>query len=213
MHTQNCAPGRLLAAAMAVMASGGAQAWEVPLGYSHGNAKLDGHVKYANETWYDFSFDTWRGGGKESSSRLFIGVFPWKSFGLEYGSVDFGTSKVTAESDGCCLFGPGQVVHKISADGTELSLVGRIPVGQKIGLLLRAGQLSWDGKERIDASNGFAEGGDDGTDPFFGVGVDYRFPIVSLRGEYTDYSLGDFDVSRLSLSFVLHIGADPRKAE
>lgn len=201
------APARLLALAMAVLVSGAAQAWEFPLGYAFGQAELDGHAGYANDNWNDSSFSSFGGGGGESSGRVFVGAYPVPYFGFEYGFVDFGTSKVSAQSNGCCLYFAGPVTHKLSADGSELSLVGRVPVGQKASVLLRLGQLKWEGEERIDASNGFAEGTDDGNDMFYGLGADYRLgERFLLRGEYVRYSLGDFDATRLSVGLALVFG-------
>lgn len=208
------ARARVLAFAVAALASGAAQAWEFPLGYAFGQAELDGHAEYANNNWNDSSFSSFGGGGGESSGRFFVGAYPVPYFGLEYGVVDFGTSKVSAQSNGCCLYFAGPVTHRLSADGSEFSLVGRIPAGKKASVVLRLGQLKWEGEERIDASNGFAEGTDDGSDMFYGLGADFRLGNrFLLRGEYTRYSLGDFDATRLSVGLALVLGRDPPAAQ
>ena len=68
-----------------------------------------------------------------------------------------------------------------------------------LGVFAKVGMISWDASLSID---GFDGGSDDGTDPAYGVGVEFGLASVEVRGEYEIYDIDGDDVSMLSVGLI-----------
>lgn len=102
-------------------------------------------------------------------------------FGLEAGYADFG--KIEGRAVGPAL----------EADTAYLTAVGSLPITDNFAAYAKAGFHSWN----LDAElPGLVSNSDDsGTDPTYGLGVQYRFTDhVALRGEYSRFEVEDADV-------------------
>ena len=101
-------------------------------------------------------------------------------FSLEGGYVDFGK----LESDG--------VGRDLEANSVYLTAVGSVPFTDKFSGYAKAGFQRWDLDTPI-AATGTRD--DSGTDPTYGVGVQYRFTdAFALRGEYSRFEVEDADL-------------------
>jgi OOP family OmpA-OmpF porin len=99
-------------------------------------------------------------------------------FGLEAGYADFGK----IEPD---VAGPS-----LEADSVYLTAVGSLPITDKFSAYAKAGFHRWNLNDPLPLLTGKTD--DSGTDPTYGVGVQYRFnDKVALRGEYSRFETGD----------------------
>ncbi|MBT8090274.1 MAG: porin family protein [Gammaproteobacteria bacterium] len=114
---------------------------------------------------------------------------PSVTLGVEASYVDFGApsgdvagSQIEVDANGFAAFGTA---------GIDLG---------PLGVFAKFGMISWDASFNID---GFDAGSDDGTDPAYGVGVEFGLASVEVRGEYEIYDVEDSDdVSMLSVGII-----------
>jgi len=101
------------------------------------------------------------------------------NFGVEAAYTDFGDVDVAG-------------VASLEADTWSLVAVGTLPFTDNFSGYAKAGFHSWD----ADASApGIGRASDDGTDPTYGLGLQYRFSdAFALRGEYSRFEMDDVDV-------------------
>jgi hypothetical protein len=143
------------------------------IGGSVGDATIQVDVPDANDIDNVFEFD-------ESD-------FAWKVFGgfdfdltvvdlaIEGGYVDLGSPS-----------GPVQDTE-IAVDVTGWDLFGLVGIELgPIGVFGKAGMITWDADTTIDA---IETGGDDGTDPAYGVGARFKFEALEIRGEYEYFDI------------------------
>jgi outer membrane immunogenic protein len=113
--------------------------------------------------------------------------FAWKVFGgfdfdltvlalaIEGGYVDLGSPSGPVEDT------------EIGLDVTGWDVFGVVSFELgPIGLFGKAGMISWDADTTIDA---LEVGGDDGTDPAYGVGARFKFDALEIRGEYEYFDI------------------------
>ena len=124
--------------------------------------------------------------------KAFIGYefgLPAITLGVEAAYVDFGApsgdvvgSQIEVDANGFAGFGTA---------GFDLG---------PLGVFAKFGMISWDASFNID---GFDAGSDDGTDPAYGVGIEFGLASVEVRGEYEIYDIEDSDdVSMLSVGII-----------
>lgn len=100
--------------------------------------------------------------------------------GLEAAYTDFGEVDLRGNAG------------SLEADTWSLTAVGTVPFTDRFSGYARAGFHAWDADARVA---GLGRTSDDGTDPTYGLGVQYRFTdSVALRGEYTRFEMDDADV-------------------
>jgi hypothetical protein len=117
--------------------------------------------------------------------------FAWKAFagykfdlpviklGIEGGYVDLGNPEaVLLDSE------VGLAVTGWDAFGTAGFGLGPVELFGKIGV------VSWDAKATLD---GIGEGGDDGTDAAYGIGLSVGFSSLEIRAEYEVFDISDVD--------------------
>lgn len=107
-------------------------------------------------------------------------------FGLEGGYADLGK----LESNG-----PGR---DLEASAVYLTAVGSVPFTEKFSGYAKAGFQRWDLDTALPGVTGTTD--DHGTDPTYGVGLQYRFTDnVALRGEYSRFEVEDADLDLAQL--------------
>jgi hypothetical protein len=91
----------------------------------------------------------------------------------------------------------------LDVTGWDIFGVAGIDIGP-IGVFAKAGLITWDAEATVD---GITEGGDDGSDPAYGVGAKFNLGSLEIRGEYEYFDLDSADdVYMLSAGFVFHFG-------
>jgi hypothetical protein len=117
--------------------------------------------------------------------------FAWKAFagykfdlpiiklGIEGGYVDLGNPEAVLLDSTA-----GLAVTAWDAFGTAGFGLGPVELFAKVGV------ISWDAKATLD---GISEGGDDGTDPAYGIGLSVAFSSLEIRAEYELFDVSDVD--------------------
>lgn len=123
---------------------------------------------------------------EDTAFSVFGGYQFNRYFGLEGGYADFGK----LESRGA---GP-----ELEASSVYLTAVGTLPITDKFSAYAKAGIQRWDLDTAIPSVVGNSD--DSGTDPTYGLGVQYRFTDhVALRGEYSRFEIEDTDLDLAQL--------------
>lgn len=118
---------------------------------------------------------------EDTAFSVFGGYQFHRNFALEAGYTDFGKLEPRGE---------GSNLELASA---SLTAVGILPFTEKFSGYAKAGFQRWDLDRAIPGLTGTAK--DDGTDPVYGLGLQYRFnDLVALRGEYTRSEVEELDV-------------------
>lgn len=116
---------------------------------------------------------------EDTGFQVFGGYQLHPNWGFELGYTDFGKIE----------YGD---VASLEADTVSLVAVGTLPFTDKFSGYAKAGVHSWDADAR---AAGIGSASDDGTDPTYGLGLQYRFTdTFALRGEYSRFEMEDVDV-------------------
>ena len=123
---------------------------------------------------------------EDTAFSVFGGYQFNKYFGLEAGYADFG--KIEAEGTGAAFEG----------DSAYLTAVGTLPITDRFSAYAKAGLHRWNVDTALPGLTGNND--DSGSDPTYGVGVQYRFTDrVALRGEYSRFEIEDLDADLAQL--------------
>ncbi|MFC3813348.1 outer membrane beta-barrel protein [Lysobacter sp. GCM10012299] len=118
---------------------------------------------------------------EDTAFSLFGGYQFNRYFGLEAGYADFG--KLEPRGNG----------PDLEASSVYLTAVGTVPITDSFSAYAKAGFQRWDLDTALPGVVGNND--DSGTDPTYGVGVQYRFTDhVALRGEYSRFEIEDTDL-------------------
>ncbi|MGO4222834.1 outer membrane beta-barrel protein [Lysobacter sp. TAF61] len=118
---------------------------------------------------------------EDTAFSVFGGYQFNRYFGLEAGYADFG--KLEPRGNGADL----------EASSVYLTAVGTVPITDSFSAYAKAGFQRWDLDSAIPSVVGNSD--DSGTDPTYGVGVQYKFTDhVALRGEYSRFEVEDTDL-------------------
>lgn len=129
--------------------------------------------------------DEWFADDEDIGFQVYGGYQFTPYFGVEAAYTDFGDVKVTG--------GGG----KLDADAFSLVVVGTVPFTERFSGYAKAGFSRWDAKANVQDIGRVS---DDGTDPTYGLGLQYRFTDnVALRGEYSRFEMDDADVDLAQL--------------
>lgn len=127
---------------------------------------------------------------EDTAFSVFGGYQVNRYFGVEAGYTDFGTLE------------PRGLGADIEADSAYLTAVGSLPITERFSAYAKAGVQRWNVDASIPGLTGRVD--DSGTDPTYGVGVQYRLTdAVALRGEVSRFELddADLDVAQLQVRF------------
>lgn len=117
---------------------------------------------------------------EDTGYQVFGGYQFNEYFGLEAAWTDFGDVRLTGG------------VGRLEADTLSLAAVGTLPFTENFSAYAKAGLHSWDAD--VSAAE-IGRASDDGTDPTYGLGLQYRFSdAFALRGEYSRFEMDDVDV-------------------
>jgi OOP family OmpA-OmpF porin len=118
---------------------------------------------------------------EDTAFSVFGGYQFHRNFALEAGYTDFGSLE------------PDVAGTDLELSSASLTAVGILPFTERFSGYAKAGFQRWELDRAIPGLTGTAK--DDGTDPVYGVGLQYRFnDLVALRGEYTRSEVEDLDV-------------------
>ena len=126
---------------------------------------------------------------EDTAFSVFGGYQFNRYFALEAGYADFG--KIEADV----------LAPELEADSAYLTAVGSLPITEQFSAYAKAGFHAWN----LDAElPGLIDSDDSGTDPTYGVGLQYRFTdLIALRGEYSRFEVedADADLAQLQVRF------------
>ena len=107
-----------------------------------------------------------------------FGLVPLVNVALEASYVDFGT----AEGSG------------VETSVTGMDAFGLVGVNMgPVSLFGKVGAIVWDGE-----ATGAISGDDSGTDPAYGIGLQFQLLSIALRAEYEIFSLDAVDIGFVS---------------
>ncbi len=136
--------------------------------------------------------------GTAASFRLAVGYDLSRYFSAEGGYIDFGELDFGEINSGA-LSGSASA----RADGLEVSLVGKVPVGDRLSLTGRAGFLWWDAEVQISDMIGTESNGD----LLVGIGGEFSATDrIALTAGWTRYKLEDDDIDYLSVGLRFRFG-------
>ena len=166
MNTTRFLSATVLAAALGAL-SFGAQAAE-PVGF------------YAGAGVGQSMVDEYFADDEDVGFQAFGGYQFTPYFGLEAAYTDFGEVDTVGG------------IGSLEADTVSLVAVGTLPFTDRFSGYAKAGFHSWDAEV---SAPGIGRASDDGTDPTYGLGLQYRFTdTFALRGEYSRFEMEDVDV-------------------
>ena len=134
--------------------------------------------------------------------RLGTGYHFLRWLGVAGAYVDLGTIETSVDT------GAGPAVPlEASADGFEVTLVGRVPLTEALALTAQAGILWWTG----DTSIGGTVSSDNGNDSTWGIGAEYAFdPRFTVTGGWRRYSIDNVDADAAWLGLMIRFGDAPQ---
>ena len=128
------------------------------------------------------------------------------NFAIEASYLNFGDYESNAQS--VVQGQPVAISADLSIDGFGFALVGKLPIQKGFNVYGKLGMVAWDAD--IDVKTDTLIGdvsvsdGEDGTDPFYGIGAEYQINQLVLRTEYERYELSedgeDFEIDLISAS-------------
>jgi hypothetical protein len=113
-----------------------------------------------------------------------LGIIPLINLGIEGSYVDFGKAK-------------GDVAGtSIETSMTGWDLFGLVGVNMgPVSLFGKVGAIQWDAKTNYSSSSGKSSG----TDPAYGVGLQFQISSIAIRAEYELFSLDKVDIGFASV--------------
>ena len=163
---------------------------------------------------YDTGISNLTGSAKldeEDSAIKIYGGFEFNDwFALELHHVDLGEATLKGNTGDQFMLDGDLFVFavdnaKLTFEGTSigLSAVFKLPVSETIMPYIKAGLQQWDAKVSASSPGISSSISDDGTDPFFGLGLGIALSDnFSVRGEYERYTFDEDDVEYLSAGVV-----------
>ncbi len=137
------------------------------------------------------------------TTRLAAGYqfIPWLSVDLAH--VDFGDfDGSTPNSLG------GSDPFSASANGLELGLVGRIPLGDRFAITAKVGKMWWDSEIQVGAQSQ----SDSGNSFVYGLGAEVELnEVFALTGAWQRVDISDADVDLLSIGLKFRFGGSASK--
>lgn len=155
-----------------------------------------GHSSYDDDI--DVDTEVIRLDGDATSFRIAVGYDLNRYFSVEGGYIDFGKIDF-GDVDVGGLSGSVDA----QADGWELSVIGRIPVGNRFSLLGRTGLLWWDARTQvIMVSDHLSK-----RDTFFGFGGEFSATEkLGITAGWTRYDLDSDNIDYLSIGLRFRFG-------
>ena len=96
---------------------------------------------------------------------------------------------------------------KVTISGKSIGLAGgfKAQVSRDTTIFAKLGMHKWDADVTASAPGINVSESDDGTDKFYGFGIDYALTsAVSVRGEFERFEFEDEDVDNIGVSLIAH---------
>ncbi len=107
-----------------------------------------------------------------------FGIIPLINLAIEGSYVDFGTAKGNVSG------------NSVETSVTGWDLFGLVGVNMgPVSLFGKVGAIQWDGKSNYPSS-----GNNSGTDPAYGVGLQFQISTIAIRAEYELFPLDKVDI-------------------
>lgn len=157
-----------------------------------------GHAEIDNDTLNDLDRWGYSTDDSDTAYKLFAGYQFNPHFAVEAGYVDFGEFTASSRYESGAL----------EVDGFTAALVGKLPIQSGFGVYAKLGMIAWDSDINVQSNlSGSAvniSGSEDGTDPFYGVGLEYVIDHIIMRAELERYDISDsgedFETDMMSAS-------------
>lgn len=150
----------------------------------------------------DFNDGTLTSGSVDdgTSWKVYGGYQIMKFFAVEGGFTDLDEVNFDGVAGSGGLYGAGPVNANFQADGLFVSAVGIYPLNEHFSVFGRMGFMNWNADVALTSTNVTVSGDDDGTDPLFGVGVEFlKKDRFALRAEWESFSdVMDESIDRIS---------------
>lgn len=142
--------------------------------------------------------------------KLYAAWQPWDYVGVEAAYSDLGKNSFRATSSGAGgSWAGGAIGTDHEAEGWELTLFTRVPVTDRLTLLLRGGAYGWKSTQTYYELGGsvVTEDKSSGTDFTYGVGFEYDIGVKDRfywRGELQRYTVdeGELESDALWIGFM-----------
>lgn len=187
------APLVLLALALAVPFGAHAQAY---VGASVGRSDISIDAEARSDPFLDLGFDSASTAVEDNDTayRVYGGYMFMPYLGVELGYVDLGRFSFRTD-----VQPTGALSGRTRINGGELSLVGRVPLGDAFAVYARAGVYSartrtdYTGSGSVTVIDGAERQSKRTTKPAYALGATYDFtPHIGMRAEWARYDkLGD----------------------
>ena len=167
---------------------------EIYVGIDYLNTKIDSGVTNISSNLDE----------KDSGYSLYAGLPIDKNLDLEISYNDFGEATLSGVS-GNQFISDGTTYQfvttaSLSVSGSSIGVAAKpkFEVSENISLYSRLGVHNWDTKFNITSTNTTANVDDDGSDVFYGFGLEVNFENLKGRVGYSVYNMDD-DVDSLNV--------------
>ncbi|MCL7942121.1 porin family protein [Halomonas sp. ATCH28] len=161
-----------------------------------------GHASMDNDglDWLDRNgFNT---DDSDTAYKLFAGYQFNPNFAVEANYVDLGDFSASGAAGG------DSANLKLGVDGFTAALVGKLPIQNGFSVHGKLGMVAWDadidGNATVNGTYYRESTGEDGTDPYYGIGAEYEIDRIMMRAEYERYDISesgeDFEIDLVSAS-------------
>ena len=167
---------------------------EIYVGIDYLNTKIDSGVTNISSNLDE----------KDSGYSLYAGFPIDKNLDLEISYNDFGKASLSGVSgnqfilDGTTYQFITTASLSVSASSIGVAVKPKFEVSENISLYSRLGVHNWDTKFNITSTNTTANVDDDGSDVFYGFGVEVNFENFKGKVGYSVYNL-DEDVDSINV--------------
>jgi len=149
---------------------------------------------------------------EDTGYTFFVGLKATDNVAFEVSYADFGEFSLSGNNGDnftiageAWAFTANNVNIAMESSGFTFSVLGSLPVHERIAPFARLGVNIWEMKAASDSTTaGSLE--DDGTDIYYGGGIDFEvIKSISIRTEYSQYLFDDDDLSMLSVGLIYYL--------
>ena len=147
---------------------------------------------------------------EDTSLKVFVGADIDDNFFIEGHYAELGEASLSGNNGDRFVY--EGTTYQFTANNVKVTLEGesiglavgyKFKMGKDVDAFAKLGMHNWDATSNISTSAGSVSLSDDGTDKFFGFGVNYSITeTMSLRAEYESFEFDSEDVDNMSLSLI-----------
>lgn len=143
---------------------------------------------------------------EDTGSKFYVGYKLSETISVEAHYADLGEASLSGNNGSTFQLGgttfqftANNAKIGVSATSFGVSGLAYLPINQELKPFVRFGIQSWETKFKVSSTNYSGGLKFDGTDPFFGFGLDYKInDTMDVRAEYEVYKGDGEDVGMLS---------------